>query len=667
LSIAIYSMKLSGMLIALASAASDAQTSYAQLMAQHQSSAPTMYPTASPTKYPTKYPTSSPTKHPTTAEPTFSPTANPTAFRDMDALDDPNKSMADYEGCTVKLYKNCFYEGYVGTFGHGQQIDDLGKTVKEQGEQDGVLQYAFNNDISSIKIEGQCAIYLYDGKHFGGEAKVLTQSAPCLVQADASLDDKHFHTNYFNDKVSSFKVASMYMDPVGLGAEIGNKWVSREDYDKRVVVVKNTPYLYANGDKNVLYRFQDLNDYPEHLDYRQRYTLARVDGTIGNDSVDGSLHTFLGENLEFAYNGQTARLMIAADSNWGDLDATCRQQTHERIYYANGNVKEAFKNPDGNAQGCKVMIVDANHNTEIPAFLNGNQMSWKKDANHGWRAHSSDQAQDCFVEIFDTCADDDDRFPTDAGYTGTSDYKAFKFYAGHYDHIHTVGGEKQHIDVAAVRISGDCKLRMYDDLWFGGEERIITTNQYCMSHVSLQTEFESQVYSHMIVNGIFKQEALLHHGSSDMKFDQATYDKHGLTATTQRKADRQFSLRVNSLELVHYTHPTPYPTAFPTAEPTFHLDMPRCPLYCTYQNDHGEKFDVNKGHILNVIHNRTAMSDWSAFRAQYSDALAGRHECWHEQPGGQDEMWDSPDTHHNHADHGDFEASAEGGCHCRCS
>jgi hypothetical protein len=586
----------------------------------------------------------------------------------MDALDDPNKTLADYEGCTVKLYANCFYEGYVGTFGHGQQVDDLGKAIKDAGEQDGILPYAFDNDISSIKIEGQCAIYLYDGKHFGGEAKVLTESAPCLVQADASLGDSHFHDNYFNDRVSSFKVGSMYMDPVGLGLEVGNKWVSNEDYDKRVVIVQNTPYLYANGDKDVLYRFQDLSDYPEHLDYRQRYTLALVNGTIGNDDTDGSAHSFLGENLEFAYNGQTARLMIAADSNWGDLDATCTQQTNDRIQYAT----ETGYKPDGDATGCKVMIVDANHNTEVPAFLNGNQMHWKKDANHAWRTHSStaeSEAQDCWVEIFDTCADADNRFPNDDGYNGPAGATALKFYAGHYDHIHTNGaGDKQALDVAAVRVSGDCKLRMYDNLWFGGEERIITTNQYCMSHVSLQTEFESQVYSHKIVNGVFEQEELLHHGSSPVKFDQATYDKHGLTATTQRKADQQLSLHVNSLELVHYNHPTPYPTAFPTAEPTFHLDMPRCPLYCTYQNDHKQKFDGNKGHILNVVHNRTAMGDWSAFRAQYSHALDGHHECWHDQPESRgDEKWDDADTLHNHADHGDFEASAEGGCHCRCS
>merc|ERR1740138_227921 len=130
---------------------------------------PTQYPTAAPTKYPTKYPTSMPTESPT-EPPTLAPT-------------DPVK------GCTVKLYKNCFYEGYVGTYGHGQQVNDLGKSVKEQGAQTGILPYAFDNDISSIKIEGDCAIYLYDGKQFQGDSKVLTSDAPCLVAADASKSD----------------------------------------------------------------------------------------------------------------------------------------------------------------------------------------------------------------------------------------------------------------------------------------------------------------------------------------------------------------------------------------------------------------------------------------------------------------------------------------------
>jgi hypothetical protein len=378
--------------------------------------------------------------------------------------------------------------------------------------------------------------------------------------------------------------------------------------------------------------------------------------------------TVTGTDLEFAFNGLTARLVNKATGPFADLPQTCTTQTNDRIFVdgnPNNAKRESYHNAAGDAQGCEVVIV--NGDTELPAFLNGDQMDWKKDANHAWRPHTSQsEASDCSVTIYDKCAVDG-IFPDDENYSGPAATMK-QYFAGHYGHL-DIHGHTGSMNVAAVKVEGDCKLRMYNEKYFGGEEREIRTSQLCMQATDLKTEFESQVYSHMIVDGKFEQEALIHSGDG-MKWDEELYKKHGLSHTKQRLAENQWSLRVNSLELVHYSHPTPYPTAFPTSEPTFHMDMPTCPLYCTYQNDHHDStWDVNKGHLLHVIHNRSAMPAWTEFRATYgTSALTGKHSCWHEQPAARgDEQWDDESTKHNHADYFDHEGDlTHGGCHCRC-
>jgi len=624
-------MKLSFAFFALAQAAQD-------------TSEPTQYPTASPTKYPTKFPTATPT----TREPTKFPTAEPTL------KPKPTAHPTAADNCVVKLYKNCFYEGYVGTFGHGNQYEDLGDSIavtrNELGEIDnsGVvnknsdLKYAFNDDISSVEISGNCAIYMYDQKNFHGDAKVLTKSTPCLVDTEMLNADKSKrgkHENYFNDQVSSFKVASLYFDNKNTAVEDGNKWVSNEAYDHTMVVVKNTPFVTSTKDGKIM-KFVN-SDYPKFLDHRQRYVLAYAEGGIGSEEKVGARVVCKddyckGENLQFTYNSMSARLITPTET--------------------------AFESLEGTTQ--KVMI-QTRQGEDVPAVLQGNQMDWKKNANHMYkRGHSETglENDDCSVTIYEECQ----KFSTKA-----RKGKFHKFYPGHYAKTDALGGS---LDIRAVELHGDCKVRLYNQEHFGGEEQEILTQQECMDATILE-EFHSQVSSHLLVDGVYVGEP---QEDGEWNHDTGLWEAGGPAATHMRKAPVKHSLRVASLELVHHSYPTPYPTAFPTASPTFTMDMPECPLKCTYHARQAEKQwnkqtgqDMNVGHMIKVIHQKDLLTDWRNFRAQYPTVLAGLHSCWHELPGGVDEVQDSnvfeSGTKQNHQDYNHFEAGDYGGCHCRCS
>jgi len=565
--------------------------------------------------------------------------------------------------CVVKLYKNCFYDGYVGTYGHGQQYEHLGEdkvrndVVNEASE----LAYAFNDDISSVEIEGNCAIFMYDKVGFKGDSRVLTKSTPCLVDTDIKENQEEKgrtgeHINDFNDKISSFKVASLYFDNEETAADEGNKWVSNDDYDKKMVVVKNTKYVSSTAETNEdgtpkIMTFTE-DSYPEGLDHRATYALQYAQGGIGNREEVGKTvdcnkqfngkSICSGANLFFTYNGMSARLVTPFET------------AHDAALATSKDLEVYIQDRQGN---------------DVPAVLNGNQLDWKLDGRRNIRNRDAgdekDAQDDCHVVVYEECQNFSNQERTGVYHD---------FFPGHYKKAQQDGSS---ITVKAIEIKGECKVRVYDLASFGGEEKVFTVSQECMNATPVQ-EFESRVLSASIKDGEYKKNSW--HAQDAQKYNHASRGDahtHSTESGSSTHLDNNMvslhdvhqqpkqSLRVASLETVHYNYPTSYPTRYPTPSPTFSLDMPECPLKCVY---HDFK---NTGHKLNVIHQKSFIKQWSTFRATYPNVLQGEAQCWHELPGGVDEIKDSTDPafmrNHQDFNHADSPVINPGGCHCRCS
>jgi hypothetical protein len=601
---------------------------------------PTPYPTAFPTPYPTKFPTGKPT-----SEPTNSPTTFPT----------PEFT----EPCKVKLYRDCFYSGYVGTFGHGNQYASLDGTDPEGGffnqggSNDGHLK---TDKISSVQVTGNCAVMLYDQKNYAGDSKVVTTDAACLVDLDGSGDVG----DYFNDKVSSFKVASLFMDakdsPItttidnGVGrkvnVEVGNKWVSSKDYANQVVVLKNLPYvLVKNQGITSIGKFIAGDEpVPTHLDSRATYNdLAYANWGLDNSAacakckaystwngvgenrcdkivckglgqsetctgpgalcrvnkgnginVDGEKmesfsndeESFKGENLHWAYNGLTARLVKPLTGKKVD------DVSYDAVVTYNGK--------------------------EVYTTIKGSQFDWKKGAERSALTGSQEantaaslestslnakgKMEGCKVTLYDEC-----------DYKGTY----HQFYPGHYPDSN---GE---LNIKSVKIEGNCAIRLYDSKNFGGQEKEFTASAECIDATLLE-QFNDEY--RLAVEGSL--------GGAGDKLDvngKSIFAKRKIVAFGGKQ-----SLRVLSLDLDHFDYPTPFPTSFPTASPTFDLDMPDCPVTCDY-----DQFSV-KAHKIHVRHDKTLLKKWNLFRASYpyetgKGPIQGQHTCWHEMPNGLDE------------------------------
>lgn len=180
-----------------------------------------------------------------------------------------------------------------------------------------------------------------------------------------------------------------------------------------------------------------------------------------------------------------------------------------------------------------------------------------------------------------------------------------EFYPGHYP---SVGPYRLNNKVSSIKIEGNCKVRLYDLKHFQGTEKEFSVSQPCLNRINL--------------------------------------------------GDRSSSLTVNSIDFEHFDYPTPYPTAHPTPAPTFHLDLPNCPLKCTYHKKADSKIEVT--------HNREFMTPWRNFRVHYPGVYQSHHDCWHQIPQGIDEVAVDKDGYKELVSPRHIDVDDQGGCQCRC-
>jgi len=305
----------------------------------------------------------------------------------------------------------------------------------------------------------------------------------------------------------------------------------------------------------------------------------------GSMQVDGKrvkcdADSCMGANLKWAYNGLTARLETPVK---GDLNADA---SYDVVIQING--QELFTTLKGDQMSFKLGA----ERSHLTGEANKELVSTSLDAAGNYDG--------CKVTLYEECH-----------YKGTS----HTYYPGHYPH------SAKALDVASVQIEGNCKVRLYDLQDFGGQEKEFGRNQECIGG-SLVEEFNTPIYDYTTVNGEYVATIV---GTKKM----APFGKKS-------------SLRVLSLDFDHFDYPTPYPTTFPTASPTFDLDMPACPVSCTYHEFAKDGKEFNN-HKIHVSHSKKLLKGYNTFRAMYpfdegKGPLNGGHTCWHEMPHGLDEL-----------------------------
>merc|ERR1711988_90809 len=398
------------------------------------------------------------------------------------------------------------------------------------------------------------------GKDFKGSSKVLTQSNACLIARDGSQN--------WNDRATSFKVASLYLDNEDTPIGQGNKWVSQSEMDTKLVMVNYFNLVNYGGKTAVLKRQFNINGvalpYPTALRNNKQYTIEfatlNKDGSI---SKDGQTKRVTGKELKWLIAGQTGRL------------AKPTQKIDAKTSY-----KLTVQLADGSALTTK---------------LSGKYLAMKRH-NRAMK-HLKITNYECRVTLFDKC-----------DYQG----KSHTFFPGHYPSVgaHAPLNNK----LSSIKIEGNCKVRVFDMNHYHGTEKEYAVSQPCLK-IRGSTEGERNNFN-----------------------------------------DRTTSLTVNSLDFEHFAYPTPYPTAFPTAHPTFHMDMPDCPLECTFHKHGNSK--------IQVTHNKSKMSKWRKFRTRYPGVYKSQHECWHEMPQGIDEIAASTSDRKGKRF---LDVDRQGGCECRCS
>jgi len=536
--------------------------------------------------------------------------------------------------------------------------------------------------ISSVKIEGNCAVMLYDKENFVGDSKVLTSSAPCLVGNGE-------HADYFNDNVNSFKVASLYMDaknsPVtttvsdhlgnNFEREVGHKWVSSEDYANSMVVVKNVPYVLLEDGTVAKFKTVfdsntgEANAYPTNLDSRMNYAgdLEYANAGLSNAKAckecEADITKSRDECAKFeckAFGSATTERGGITQVDGATVRCTGDKCQGETMKWAFNGLTARLTTPQTTLDDATTYdVVISYHGQEVFTTLRGDQLTKKvgteRSSLTGTAANTAldstsiaaDGSYDgCKVTLFEEC-----------DYKGTF----HTYYPGHYP------DSPKALEIGSLQIEGNCKVRLYDLADFGGVEHEYGINQKCFGG-SLLEEFLTPIYEFTTINGVYQKK-------------QVGAEKQVSTGTKK-------SLRVVSLDFDHFDYPTPYPTTFPTASPTFDLDMPACPVSCTYHEfaKDGKAFN---NHKIHVTHNKAKLAAFNNFRATYpydegKGPLKGGHTCWHEMPNGLDELQvyntikdgkmvtvnrDAAGTidGRNHDDKIFKSADSEGGCVCRCN
>lgn len=121
--------------------------------------------------------TRAPTKTKTNYEITYTPTSTPNPTRTSTATSSPTKTVptrtATEDPAKVILYKGTNYQGAKIRLEKGGSIKDLTNVKGSKGQ---ILD--FNNSISSIKVDPEFYVVLYDEFEYKGLNKVLTESTP---------------------------------------------------------------------------------------------------------------------------------------------------------------------------------------------------------------------------------------------------------------------------------------------------------------------------------------------------------------------------------------------------------------------------------------------------------------------------------------------------------
>lgn len=282
-------------------------------------------PTKPPT-YPTKFPTPRPTHQPTKVidAVTSAPSAAPT--------------IGDQDMCTVKLYNNCFFAGYVGTFSSGHHYTNLNQFVSS----------AFSDTyISSIKIEGNCAVMLFSNENYQGTSQVYTQDVQCLVRPDGSAG--------MNDQTQSFKVGSIFLDDQDTPIGVGNKWLTRNAISSHLVYVNSGDYTGRTG---------RLTQGTSVLQPNQQYQVIveKDDGSSVTTQLEGS-------KLQFKKHHRTLELdqdVMDNDMCHVTLYTNCHYEGTPRVFYPGhyASIEAQLNNQVSSIKidgSCKVRLYDLQH------------------------------------------------------------------------------------------------------------------------------------------------------------------------------------------------------------------------------------------------------------------------------------------------------------------